>query len=92
MTAKYSMENVIHSDESSSSIQSAVGTPQEQSEPIMTELSLKTSSDMNAPAETSNPEATAFSEYKETNQYKYNQNADQHNLNPAACFRLAIVK
>ena len=29
---------------------------------------------------------------KETNQYKYNQNADQHNLNPAACFRLAIVK
>ena len=62
MTAKYSMENVIHSDESSSSIQSAVGTPQEQSEPIMTELSLKTSSDMNAPAETSNPEATAFSE------------------------------
>ena len=48
------------------------------------------------------PHVTAFlvlviptlpkSPYKETNQYKYNQNADQHNLNPAACFRLAIVK
>ena len=25
-------------------------------------------------------------------EYKYNQNADQHNLNPAACFGFAIIK